>query len=66
MDRPRAARIARGALAVALGLGGAVALVHLAGTGCSGWDPSDPFVHNAPAVDEAIAHYDAGALEPAS
>jgi len=34
-------------------------------TGCSGWDPSEPFTRNAPQVDEAIAKLDAGAFKPA-
>jgi hypothetical protein len=30
------------------------------GTGCGGWDPREPFMRNAPEVDEAIAEMDAG------
>lgn len=30
------------------------------GTGCGGWDPREPFMRNAPEVDEAIAQMDAG------
>ncbi|HVY48457.1 MAG TPA: hypothetical protein VHB21_21360, partial [Minicystis sp.] len=33
---------------------------------CSGWDPSDPFSHHAPEVDEAIAALDAGKLGDAA
>ena len=28
--------------------------------GCSGWDPTSPFEHNAPEVDKALAELDAG------
>jgi hypothetical protein len=32
---------------------------HLA-VGCNGWDPRDPFQHNAPAVEKALAQIDGG------
>ena len=35
------------------------------GTGCSGWDPSEPFTRNAPDVNEALARLDAGELQSA-
>lgn len=34
-------------------------------TGCSGWEPSEPFERNAPAVDEAIREMDGGRFESA-
>ena len=48
----------------------ALALACLAGAmayvaGCSGWDPSEPFQRNAPEVEEARHHLDAGQAESA-
>lgn len=34
-------------------------------TGCSGWDPTEPFTRNAPEVDEALRLLDAGQFESA-
>jgi tetratricopeptide (TPR) repeat protein len=34
-------------------------------TGCSGWDPREPFTHDAPEVDQAVKDLDAGQVEPA-
>ena len=34
-------------------------------SGCSGWDPSNPFERNSPTVDQALADLDAGRFESA-
>lgn len=65
MLRPRRSALARTAGAVILGLGAAVAAVHFGASGCSGWDPNDPFTRHSPEVDEAVTYYEAGDLEPA-
>ena len=36
-----------------------------AATGCSGWDPSEPFYRHAPDVDRALELYDSGQFESA-
>lgn len=36
-----------------------------AATGCSGWDPSEPFERNSPDVDRALELYDSGQFESA-
>jgi Ca-activated chloride channel family protein len=53
---PRWKRWLAGAFAAAC-IGGAMTS---AVGGCSGWDPTSPFEHNAPEVDKALAELDAG------
>jgi hypothetical protein len=41
------------------------AITH-ATVGCEGWDPTDPFKHNSPEVEQALAAIDAGDLRSAN
>lgn len=67
----RAKKTARVPASVKRGLGVAFAIAVGAGavgwiaTGCSGWDPREPFTHDAPEVDQALHDLDAGQAEPA-
>jgi tetratricopeptide (TPR) repeat protein len=62
MRREAVARVL-GAGFIAATLVGALAWV---ASGCSGWDPREPFTRNAPEVDESLRHLDAGKPESAA
>jgi tetratricopeptide (TPR) repeat protein len=60
------ARVASsGAVWLVLGMAALVGALTSASTGCSGWEPTEPFERNAPEVDEAIRLIDAGQYESA-
>jgi hypothetical protein len=53
---PMVSRIAGTVFVLACFVGGATYLA----SGCSGWDPRNPFERNSPTVDQALADLDAG------
>jgi hypothetical protein len=58
---PLSKRIGRVAV-VALAFVASAALTAWMASGCSGWDPREPFTHNAPEVEHARKDLDAGSL----
>lgn len=50
---------------LAFGLACTGAVVSALGSGCSGWDPTNPFERNSPEVDRAIEEINAGKYESA-